>query len=730
MFLNPWFLNPWAIVVGVAAAGLPVAVHFLTRPRPVRMPLSTLRFVHEAVLHRRTRHRLRDALVLTLRTLAVLLVAFALARPFLGQAGLSAVEEQADTVRIVVLDVSQSMGAASHGIESFERARPLAARQLEYRRGMKADLILAGARPVSVFTRASTNFSVLRDELSRARVQPEKLAVQETLNLASEIMAREESTREEKSAGERESNAQRREVVIVSDFQRSNWAAADFSVLPAGTRIELESVAPDATPPNLAILHVAAQGRAEIGRDLRLEVDVGNFSESPQTVTVEVLLGGASVQLSGLCGPNLKTVLAGDLALRDAGWQTGEARLLGVSDALAADNVRACVFDVRPAPRLALVTREPATKRPSASYFLERALFLERAMAPVDRTSGDAEADPAASASGGMPRLDPARLDREVIGAVDLLIVVQPGRMPEESINQLASVIRRGRGILYVASDAADAANLRLIAGATTGMLKFPAEFAPPAAKQPRRNLFLAEVQKNQPPFQIFGDELPALLETLRFSGGLDSRRIEGALAEDILGQYNDRSVFLASAALDAGGFVVLNADLTASNLPMSPLYVPLIGEVVQTLLGQSRRTGEISCGEPFALTLPPDAAAAAELSIAGPVEGEPVAGDLSDDGAGVLWKGDAAGRPGAYRVLHKNTPVFAVATAIPAAESDLRSVPAKVFEERLAGGREVRFRSLTGSGAEEHDAVWSWLAVACVVCLLGEVAALKGFKT
>jgi hypothetical protein len=617
-----------------------------------------------------------------------------------------------------VLDVSQSMGAASHEIESFERARSLAAGQLEYRRGMKADLILAGARPTSIFKRASTNFSVLRDELSRARVQPEKSTVQEALNLASEIVARED-----------DSKGLRREVVIVSDFQRSNWATADFSVLPAGTRIELQSVAPAETPPNLAILRVAAQGRAEVGRDLRLEVEVGNFSESPQTVTVELLLGGASVQLSGLCGPNLKTVLTGDLPLHETGWQTGEARLLGVSDALAADNVRACVFDIRPAPKLVLVTREPATKRPSASY------FIERAVAPFQGASGgglggEVSSEPPASTAAGLLRLDPAKLDREAIGSADLLIVVQPGRLIEDSINQLVGVIRRGRGILYVASDAADAANLRQIAGATTEVLKFPVEFAPPAAKQPRRNLFLTEMRKDQPPFQIFGDELPALVETLRFSGGLDSRHTEGALAEDILGQYNDRSAFLVSATLNAGGFVVLNCDLAASNLPMSPLYVPFLGEVVQKLLGQGRRAGEIACGEPFALTLPPDAAAAAELSIAGPLAGEPVAGDLSDDGAGVLWKGDAAGGPGAYRVLHKNTPVYAVAAAIPAEESDLRSIPAKVFEERMAGGRDVHFRSLSGLGADERDTVWSWLAVACVVCLVGEIAALKGFKT
>jgi len=719
------FVNPWAILIGVLAAGLPLAVHFLTRPRPVRMPLSTIKFVHEAVLHRRTRHRLRDAVVLAMRCLAVLLVALAVARPFLGQAGLSTVDDQADLVRVVVLDVSQSLAATSHGIEAFERARSLAAGQLEYRRGMKADLILAGARPASIFKRASSNFQVLRDELSKARVKPEKSAVQEALNLASEIIARED-----------DSKGLRREVVIVSDFQRSNWAAADFSVLPEGTRIELQSVAPAETPPNLAILRVAAQGRAEVGRDLRLEVEVANYSESPQTVTVEVLLGGASVQLSGLCGPNLKTVLTGELPLHETGWQTGEARLLGVSDALAADNVRACVFDVRPAPRLALVTRESAAKRPSASY------FIERAVAPVPGASGDGAGPEAAgevpsSATGGLLRLDPAKLDREAVGSADLVIVVQPGRLAEDSINQLVGVVRRGRGILYVASDAADAVNLRQIAAATSGILKFPVEFAPPAARQPRRNLFLAEMQKDQPPFQIFGDELPALVETLRFSGGLDSRRLEGALAEDILGQYSDRSVFLASATLNAGGFVVLNADLTASNLPMSPLYVPLLGEIVQKLLGQGRRAGEIPCGEPFALSLPPDAAAAAELTIAGPargdgspVDGEAAVGDLADDGAGVMWKGDAAGRPGAYRVMHKNSPIFAVAAAIPAEESDLRTIPAKVFEERLAGGREVHFRSLSGLGADERDTVWSWLAVACVVCLVGELAALKGFKT
>ncbi len=58
------FLHPWAILIGVAAAAGPVLIHWLTRPRPVRMPLSTLRFVREAVRQRRSWHRLRDLVLL------------------------------------------------------------------------------------------------------------------------------------------------------------------------------------------------------------------------------------------------------------------------------------------------------------------------------------------------------------------------------------------------------------------------------------------------------------------------------------------------------------------------------------------------------------------------------------------------------------------------------------------------------------------------------------------
>src|SRR5207253_819679 len=157
-------------------------------------------------------------------------------------------------------------------------------------------------------------------------VRPERLQAQAALNLAGELLAR---------AGD---PGRRRELVVVSDFQRSNWANVDFSALPQDTRIQLESVAPAEALANLAVLRVGSQGRIEQGREARLEVEVGNFSPTPRQVQVQLALGDATYRLEGLCPPWHRTTFAAEVPLRGLGWLTGEARLVDVQDALARDN--------------------------------------------------------------------------------------------------------------------------------------------------------------------------------------------------------------------------------------------------------------------------------------------------------------------------------------------------------------------------------------------------------
>jgi hypothetical protein len=697
------FLHPWAIACGLAAVALPLVIHWLTRPRPVRLPLSTVRFVRQAVQQRRARRRLRDAIVLALRVLAVLLLAGAIARPLLGEQPLVTPTEAGDAARVVVLDVSHSMAATANGIQLFERARPVAAGHLPDQPGLQANLILAGASARAVFDRLSTNYGALREELAKAGVRPERLQAQAALNLAGELLAR---------AGD---PGRRRELVVVSDFQRSNWANVDFSALPQDTRIQLESVAPAEALVNLAVLRVGSQGRIEEGREARLEVEVGNFSPTPRQVQVQLALGDATYRLEGLCPPWNRATLAAEVPLRGLGWLAGEARLLDVQDALAGDNVRPFMLEVRPAPTYALITRQPADVRPSSSYYLERALV------PVAAGAGRSE--------GRVLRMDPAHVDREALAAAEVLVLDHPGKLPAETLQFLATALRRGRGVFYVAAEPTDATNLKLLAEAAGSELQMPVEFAPPPAGQRRRDLFLSEVRHDQPPFSVFGDGLASLTGTLRFAGGLTSRRLEGALTDDVLASYGDRSACLVVSACGGGTLAVLNADLTASNLPGSPAFVPLVGELMGRLLGRQRVAEALACGEPLAVSLPAAAGPAAGLRVLGPGGAADDASPFVDESGGVLWRQPAAGVPGVYQVKRDGTTVFAVAAAVPADESDLRPLDPAVFGQRLAGGRAIHYRAAAG-GEEGRDDVWVWLAVACVACLLGEVVALKSFRT
>jgi hypothetical protein len=255
--------------------------------------------------------------------------------------------------------------------------------------------------------------------------------------------------------------------------------------------------------------------------------------------------------------------------------------------------------------------------------------------------------------------------------------------------------------------------------------MQLPVEFGPAPAGPGRRNLFLAEVRKELTPFRVFGDGVSSVTAPLRFAGGLVTRQRDGALLEDVRALYNDRSAALVVARCGQGTLTVLNCDLTAGNLAASPAFVPLIGELMSQAAAR-RAADALGCGEPAAVYLPPHAGPLAGLAISGPSD---AVGRLSDEESGLLWRWPAAGPPGVYQVQRSNATLYAVATAIPSRESDLRAIEPNLIQERMAGGRAVHYR-VASADDEERDSLWSWLAVALIGCLLGEVLALKVFRT
>ena len=103
------FAAPWIAWTGAVAAAAPIVIHLLNRRRYRRMEWAAMRFVLAS--HRRNRRRLRfeEFLLLVLRCLLVLLIAWAVARPQSSRRLLGAARGTVD--HCFVLDDSASMGA-------------------------------------------------------------------------------------------------------------------------------------------------------------------------------------------------------------------------------------------------------------------------------------------------------------------------------------------------------------------------------------------------------------------------------------------------------------------------------------------------------------------------------------------------------------------------------------------------------------------------------------------
>ena len=695
--------------MGVLAAATPVVIHFLTRPRPLRMPLSTLRFVREAVHERRSWHRFRDILLLSLRVLAILLIALAVARPQWGNQSLISDVQGGDAVRVVIVDVSQSMAATDGATRQIERARTIAANYLRYRPGLAANLIVAAERSEAVFEKPSTNFEALRDELSRCNVLPQRLNVGRAFELSARMLA-----------PASQQDRRRRELIVISDFQRTSWTKADFSVLPAETQIQLESTSSTEAFPNVAILRVEGKTSRSQQGSVQLQVEIGNYSPVARKVSVVVALDDSNWRLSGLCPAGQRTTLTEEINLRGTGWRSGEARLLDVDDALAADNKCPFVVHLRPKPTYAIATRQPATQRPSSSHFLECALVPDGQIKE--------------KASANVIRLDPASIDRDSLTPADLIVLDHCGKLSEETIKLLAGFMRRGHPILYVASDLIDATNLKKLVELAGSGLQMPIEFAPPPSGQIRRDLFYTSIRGEHPAFRVFGDNLTTVFGRLRFAGGLTSRRLGNGLDTDILATYNDGSAGVVLTVSDAGALAIINADLGVSNLPRTSAFVPLLNELATQMLDGNKTSDSAICGEPLAAQLPADAGPSMGLRVVGPdvtnAETKTSSiGELADDAASTVWRWSSPSAPGVYCIQRGSETIFALAVHLPPDESQLESMRPEVLTGRLRAGRNIVFRGAVDEGQRQDDLLW-WFAAACVVCLLGETSALLAFRT
>jgi len=164
------FAAPMVLWGALAAAG-PVIIHLMLRSKPQPMPLPTIRFILKTQRQTQAIQRLKHLLLLLLRSLIILALVGALARPKLHGVTLPA-SSRGPVDAIVCLDDSASMGYRSQSRSTFERACEQAVLLLRDR-----DLFPAGSRVAWLAASAPAAAGRLSLDISYCRSQIAQLEV-------------------------------------------------------------------------------------------------------------------------------------------------------------------------------------------------------------------------------------------------------------------------------------------------------------------------------------------------------------------------------------------------------------------------------------------------------------------------------------------------------------------------------------------------------------------------
>lgn len=552
-FLTPLFF------AGLAALAVPVLIHLINRERREVVEFPSLMFLQRIPYRSVRRQKLRHVFLLVMRCLALALLAAAFARPFVKRPAATRVAGTGSRELVVLVDRSYSMGAGDH----WARAQDAARRAVSSLGPTDRATVIAFDNNAAALTPPTGDRATLTAAIGALRPGAEGTRYAPALKLASQILAG--------------SNLPRREVVLVTDFQRLGWTAQDEVTLPAGTTLTaLDVAAGDSALADAAVANVTLQ-RTEGDRD-RATVAARLTNTGPAAVD-----GEATLELNGRVTDTKHASIPAHGATQvrfapaaiPSGTSAGVVRLAtsgARANALAADD--RYFFTVAADAGVSVLLVEPSTARANQSLYLTRALDI-----------------------GDNPSF---RVDVRKVGgmtAADLtgrsLVIFDEASPPGGDLAaRLHDFVDDGGGVLVVAGDALPEGAWN---GAWSGAL--PGTIGSVVDRSGDAGGTLAWIDYDHPVFDVFnaphsGDFATArFLRYRRLAVRTDSatRGARGALPDSLTGphvlaRFDDGGVALAEQRVGHGKVIVWASTLDNywSDLALQPVFLPFIHQLAK----------------------------------------------------------------------------------------------------------------------------------------------------
>lgn len=345
------FLNP-LVLFGLLAASIPIIIHLLNLRKLKVVEFSSLQFLKEMQKNKMRKIKIKQILLLILRTLAIIFLVLAFSRPTIREINLAGFGSEVKNTIVILIDDTPSMSVADKKGEYFLQAKKIALRILEATEEGDEIYLL--------------KFSELSPQKNEFNQMSKNLAIREVENYGlSDISRNFLDVFISVSKILEQSKNLSKEIFILTDLQETNFPQNEIlnlkfdRVIDRNTRIYIFKIG-EKQAYNISIDSLSITNRIfEINKPINVSTSITNHSEEDGTnINSNLYFNNKKVAQKGIdLKKNSSGIFSFTGQLKDYGFNL--ARLEIEDDDMIKDNVRYLNFYVPDKVKVLMVSENP-----------------------------------------------------------------------------------------------------------------------------------------------------------------------------------------------------------------------------------------------------------------------------------------------------------------------------------------------------------------------------------
>ncbi|MBL7995138.1 BatA domain-containing protein [bacterium] len=609
------FLNT-IILSALALSLIPILIHLLNRKKSILVRFSTLAFLKSLQKKKMKKVKIRQILLLILRTSILLLAVMAFARPVSKMEQHGKIDGHARTSVAIVIDNGIGASYISESGMILDAIKNKTEEILNYLKEGDEAVIIDGAGSMNTgsngFTQNFTQLSALVKNMSFSHA---KSNITESLFLANRKFESAKNVN--------------REIYILTTFQASNFADEKVilqnDIKPVFIGFSVKEFR------NIGIRSVQVMSKIiEINKPVEIRVTIKNYGHNNvQDVLLNAFLDGRRVgQASVTLSADDESVVDMKIIPLKTGYIQGSVEI--DDDPLSADNKK--YFHVYVPRRINVLL---------AGNTLSDIEFIKLALNPAGQPNALIQ----------VKTVNAAQMTMEDLSAFDVVVLSNIPRLDDSFMRRIKGLMNSGKGIMIIPGSDAEISNYNVLLS-TAGF----GQILNLSDNSIRTDAYMkfGKIDYSHPIIRGMYDQSLTTEKSLESPNFQKYFNLAGTASSQTIIAYSNNAPFLEeSGSKKFGALLFLSAaDLSWNDWPLKGIFVPLINRSIHYLYSRNYGIKEsYNSGDPIELRL--NAASGGNISLTDPT-GVELRPKIKQIGGGIVISGQTAEMPGTYKVLDR----------------------------------------------------------------------------